>query len=133
MALHGERRGCERSEIVGELWGSLGFVLSLPLRNLGSSGALLEVGQSLPLSSVHRIRLTLGETRGEVEVRVCRVEPIPGPEGPERYLIGVEFVQLPPSLAEQIDRLVAGPCPGQVDTNSAPLTTPNGAGSTHAE
>jgi hypothetical protein len=106
MTIQADRRGRERAEIVGQLWGSLGVIQ--PLRTIGRGGALVEAGQSLPLLSVHRMRLALGDVEGNVEVRVCRVEPMVSANGRERYLIGLEFVQLPLLLVERIDQLVEG-------------------------
>jgi hypothetical protein len=104
MGRGGDRREYERAEIVGQLWGSLGVVH--PLRDVGRGGALVEASRSLRLLSVHRMRLVLGQVEGDAEVRVRRVDAVAGPDG-ERYLIGLEFVELPPSLLAQIDRLLA--------------------------
>jgi len=83
-----------------------------PLRDIGRGGALLEAAQSLRLLTVHRMRLALGPVEGDAEVRVCRVEAVAGPDGRERYLIGLEFVELPSPLLEQIDRLMAADAAG---------------------
>ena len=118
MGSGGDRREQERAEIVGQLWGSLGDVH--PLRDIGRGGGLFEAARSLRLLSVHRMRLALGPVAGDARVRVCRVEAVAGPDGRERYRIGLEFVELPPPLLEQIDRLVAADAAGS--TGSAVRT-----------
>lgn len=102
----GDRRGELRFEIIGQLWGALEVVEHLPLRNVGRGGALVE--SKIPLSgdTVHGVRLQLGEHANEVQVRVRHVTPIREPGG-ERYLIGLEFVNLGVGTLEQIDRIVA--------------------------
>jgi len=100
-----DRRGRERSEIVGQLWASLGAVQTLRVRDVGRGGALVEGAHPLAPQSVHRARLVLEPVGGAVEGRVCRVDPA-APDG-RGYVIGVEFVQLPVPLLERIDGLVA--------------------------
>jgi len=114
-----DRRSQERAEIVGQLWGSLGVVH--PVKDIGRGGALLEAGPWPPPLSVQRMQLTVGdETEGSAEVRMCRVEPVTGPDGGQRHLIGLEFLDVPPPLLEKIDELVAAhpptaaaPAPGE--------------------
>lgn len=111
MGRQGDRRERERSEIVGQLWVSLGVVEPMPLRNVGRGGALLEAEQMLPLRSVHRMRLSLDEVEGDIEARVCHVRSAAF-EGRQRYLIGLEFLELPTLLAERIERRLTGEAGG---------------------
>lgn len=114
-----DRRSHARAEIVGQLWGSLG--VAHPVKDIGRGGALLEAGPWPPPLSVQRMRLTVGdETEGSAEVRMCRVEPVTGPDGGERHLVGLEFLDVPPPLLQKIDELVAAhpppaaaPVPGE--------------------
>jgi hypothetical protein len=111
----GDRRGDLRFEIIGQLWGSLETVERLPLRNVGRGGALVESRVPLSAQSVHGVRLLLGEEPSDVKVRVRHVTPVTTPAG-DRYLVGLEFVDLGLPALEQIDRLVASslgqPAPG---------------------
>lgn len=114
-----DRRGRERAEIVGQLWGSLSVVH--PVRDIGRGGALLEAGPWPPPSSVQRMGLAVGdEAEGSTEVRMCRVQPVTGPDGRERHLIGLAFLDVPPALLQVIDEFVAAhppsdaaPAPGE--------------------
>ena len=101
-----DRRSQERAEIVGELWGTLGVVHGV--KDIGRGGALLEAGPWPPPLSVQHMRLTVGaEGEGDAEVRMCRVERITGPDGVEKHLIGLEFLDVPSPLLQKIDELVA--------------------------
>ena len=98
----GDRRGDLRFEIIGQLWGSLETMQQLPLRNLGRGGALVESRLPLNPESVHGVRLTFADEPNDVQVKVRHVTA----RG-DRYLIGLEFVDLAVPALEQIDRIVA--------------------------
>jgi c-di-GMP-binding flagellar brake protein YcgR len=110
-----DRRSQERAEIVGQLWGSLGVVHHI--RDICREGALLEAAHSLAPLSVQRMRLALDELEGSAEVRVRRVAPVAAPGERERYLVGLEFVELPAAMRERIEQIVeeadAGRAPRQ--------------------
>jgi hypothetical protein len=103
----GDRRGDLRFEIIGQLWGSLDTVEPLPLRNVGRGGALVESRLPLAADSTHGIRLAYNARTTTIQARVCHVTPIVSPDGAERYLIGLEFLEPEPVALEQIDNLVA--------------------------
>ena len=103
----GDRRGDLRFEIIGQLWGSLETVEPLPLRNVGRGGALVESRLPLAAETVHGVRLAYDAHTTTIQARVCHVTPIVGPDGIERYLIGLEFLEPGTSALEQIDNLVA--------------------------
>lgn len=103
----GDRRTHRRFEIVGQLWGALEAVEPVVLHNLAESGALLEARFSLPKDSVHRIRIASPERTSEVQARVRHVSrPTGGDPGPA-FLIGLEFMPLPPLAHEHIAQLIA--------------------------
>src|SRR5512136_2179667 len=102
----GDRRGDLRFEIIGQLWGSLETVEPLPLRNVGRGGALVESRLPLASESVHGVRLAYDAHTTTIQARVCHVTPIVNPDGMERYLIGLEFLEPEAAALEQIDNLV---------------------------
>ena len=103
----GDRRSDLRFEIIGQLWGSLETIEPLPLRNVGRGGALVESRLPLPLDSVQGVRLVYQGRASDLHARVRHVAPIVGPEGGERYLIGLEFVDAGEEVLTHIDHLVA--------------------------
>jgi hypothetical protein len=103
----GDRRSDLRFEIIGQLWGSLDAVEPLPLRNVSRGGALVESRLPLPSDAVHGVRLAYNARTTALQARVRHVTPIYGPAGNERYLIGLEFVEVHEAELEQIDNLVA--------------------------
>ena len=102
----GDRRARPRFEVVGPLWGSLETVEPLPLRNVGQGGALLETRFSLPVDTVHRLRLA---AEGETSDRQARVRHVSTSHASSdrRYLIGLEFLPLPPGAADHVDRVIS--------------------------
>ena len=103
----GDRRGDLRFEIIGQLWGSLEAVEPLPLRNVGRGGALVESRLPLAPEAVHGVRLAYDARTTTIQARVCHVTPSAGPNGIERYLVGLEFLEPGPVALDQIDDLVA--------------------------
>ena len=103
----GDRRGDLRFEIIGQLWGSLEALESLPLRNVGRGGALVESRLPLEPEAVHGVRLAYDARTTTIQTRVCHVTRIVNPSGAERYLIGLEFLELEAAALEQVDHLVA--------------------------
>jgi hypothetical protein len=102
----GDRRSDLRFEIIGQLWGSLEMDEQLPLRDLGRGGALVEARQPFSADGLHALRLIIDDRPNDVEVRVRHVTPVK--EGlVDRFLIGVEFVNVGAATLEQIDRIVA--------------------------
>jgi len=111
----GDRRSDLRFEIIGQLWGSLETVERLPLKNLGRGGALVESRLPLGAQSVHGVRLLFGDEPSDVHVKVRHITPVSTPVG-DRYLIGLEFMDVGLPALEQIDRIMAAslgqPAPG---------------------
>jgi hypothetical protein len=102
----GDRRSELRFEIIGQLWGSLEMLEQLPLHNLGRGGALVESRLPLSADTTHGVRLMLADEAKDLQVRVRHVTPVRQPAG-DRYLIGLEFVNVAVGTLEQIDRIVA--------------------------
>jgi hypothetical protein len=102
----GDRRKGPRFDLVGELWGSLDVSSSLPIVNLAAGGALLQSAAPLPRGSVHSVLAVTADESHEVTVRV-RHSLEGDDQGHVCYLIGVEFVDVSPALAEFLDRQLA--------------------------
>jgi len=100
----GDRRIRPRFDIVGDLFGTLETVLRLPVRNVGRQGALIHSHVPLPLESVHRLTFQSDGQDVAADVRVRHIETELSLDGERTYLIGVEFVTVPPVLGEQIER-----------------------------
>jgi hypothetical protein len=100
----GDRRIRPRFDIVGDLFGTLETVLRLPVRNVGRQGALIQSHVPLPLESVHRLTFQSDGQDVSADVRVRHVETELSLDGERTYLIGVEFVMVPPVLGQQIER-----------------------------
>jgi hypothetical protein len=100
----GDRRVRPRFDIVGDLFGTLETVLRLPIRNVGRRGALIASHVPLPIESVHRLMLQSDGQDVTVDVRVRHVESDLSADGEGSFLIGVEFVSVPPVLGQQIER-----------------------------
>jgi hypothetical protein len=103
----GDRRSDVRFEIVGHLWGSLVTVETLPLRNIGRGGALVESRLPLTPATVHGVHLIHNAETATFHAKVRHVTPIVSASGVARYLIGLEFLDLEETALEQIDILVA--------------------------
>lgn len=98
----GDRRGRPRFEIVGDLWGTLDTVISMPLLNVGRGGALVESSVPLAAESIHHVALTCEGQPTPTSVQVRHVRPITGSDGRQHYLIGLSFLSMPAALEAQI-------------------------------
>ena len=101
----GDRRGRLRFEVIGERWGTLTGTETLRLRNLGRGGALIEAPTAPDSGSTQKLRLVLDTHVTDVQVLVRHVSVDPDTHG-SRFLMGVEFVDLPAETAGMIDRLL---------------------------
>ena len=102
----GDRRRGPRFDLVGELWGSLDVNSSLAIVNLAPGGALLQSAAPLSPGSVHSVLAVTPEGSYDVTVRV-RHSLAAFDQGRACYLIGVEFVDVSPALAEFLDKELA--------------------------
>jgi hypothetical protein len=109
----GDRRIRPRFDIVGDLWGTLETVLTLPVKNISRGGALIHSHVPLPSQSVHRLAFQSDGQDLSVPVRVSHVDTQVSADGERTYLIGIEFLSMQPALLELVERLLA-PSPGEV-------------------
>src|SRR3954469_18958588 len=103
----GDRRIRPRFDIVGDLWGTLETVLTLPLKNVSRGGALIHSHVPLPSQSVHRLAFHSDGQDLSVPVPVSHVDAQVSADGERTYLIGVEFLSMQPALLELVERLLA--------------------------
>lgn len=122
-----DRRSDVRFEFVGHLWGTLVTVESLPLRNIGRGGALVESRRRLLGAPVHNIHLIHDAGTTTIRAKVRHVTPIVSPSGVARYLIGLEFLDPEETALEQIDHLVAA-AGGSRTPSTESTDVPAGAG-----
>jgi len=108
----GDRRAKARFEIVGDLWGSLDANATFTVRNLGSSGALLESPVALAPDSVHWVSAIIDGQAEPLRVLVRYSVRNEGDRKP-RYLTGVEFVSVTPATQAFI-RQQLGARPGGI-------------------
>ena len=104
----GDRRARPRFEIVGELFGTLSTFITMPLRNIGRGGALVQSSVALPSHSVHHVAVSCNGVMTPASVRVRHVHPIVGTDGRDYFLIGLEFVSMPNELVTQIECWMGG-------------------------
>jgi hypothetical protein len=103
----GDRRNELRFEIIGQLFGSLESVESLPLHNIGPGGALVESELALSPDAVYAVRLGLNGDTADIQATVRHVRLITSPTGTARYLVGLEFQGLSDAALGHIERIVA--------------------------
>ena len=110
MSSLGDRRVRVRFEVVGALRGMLELPASARLLNISRTGALLESPLAFPLESTQLVYFSLGGDEVAVETHVRHVRQVPK-EGGADYLVGVEFVTVPPALLHSIEQLAFGASP----------------------
>lgn len=102
----GDRRTEVRFEIIGDLWATLVTTQSLPILNLGSGGMLVESASPLVVGSSQRLRLNIADRPREVTATVRHVTP--ARSRPDRYLVGLAFVDLPVEARIWLDAIAGG-------------------------
>jgi hypothetical protein len=102
----GDRRGRPRFEIVGQLWGALESVEPLRLHNLSRGGALIEARVPLQPDSIHRLRFSHAGQVADLQARVRHVTARSGASPHDSFLVGLEFLAVPPATLSQIEQLV---------------------------
>ena len=96
-----DRRGKLRFEIVGRLRGTLVAEEELVLHNISRGGALVVSSRPVTVDSVYTVRLQSDAAHDTFEARVRHVRR----SHDDRYLIGLEFVELEPDVSAHLDRL----------------------------
>ena len=102
----GDRRAELRYEIIGDLWATLVATRPLPVLNLGSGGMLVESTGPMPVGSLQRLRLVVGDLASDVAASVRHVTLAQGK--PDTYLVGMAFVDVPTAAQQRIDAFVGG-------------------------
>lgn len=102
----GDRRDCVRFEVFGFFWGSFDVGETVRVRNLTSSGALIEAGEPLAVESIQSICVSIDGQPTVAEARVRHLTPITSASC-SRYLVGVEFLAVSSAFQEAVDRLIA--------------------------
>ncbi len=99
---------------MGRLRGTVASHATVQLRDISRGGALIESPWPLPVDTVHAVRLESHSQFSQVDARVCYIRSaIPGPN---RYLIGLEFVAPDAPASEHLELIV-----GDRPTGHAPL------------
>ena len=99
MAL-GDRRSRVRLEVVGALWATLELAEPARLVDLSQNGALITSTVPMPPESVQPLQLKVEGREVTVDARVRHIRLMSGPDQPARYLVGVEFLSIPATLAQ---------------------------------
>jgi c-di-GMP-binding flagellar brake protein YcgR len=103
----GDRRGQMRYGVTGQLWGTLGVRAPVVLKNLAAGGALIETTLTTGLKSLRTAQVVLRERGPELNVVVRHMRPVSPQSGHEnRYLVGLEFVNLSPAARADVDRVL---------------------------
>ena len=102
MAL-GDRRSGVRLEVVGALWATLELAEPTRLVNISRDGALITSSVPMAPDSVQPLQLRVSGRDVTVDARVRHSRRVSGPDQPPRYLVGVEFLSIPPGLAQATD------------------------------
>ncbi len=102
----GDRREHLRFEVAGQLWASLDMKDRVVLKNIGVGGALIEATLGPGMRSIRAAQIALRERGPEVNVLVRHITPISASPTEDRFLMGLEFVNLSSSARADIDRLV---------------------------
>jgi len=102
----GDRRAQVRYDISGQLWGALTVHAPIVLKNIAPGGALLEVRASAGLKSLRTGQIVLREDGPELNVVVRHINPASSIPGEDRYLVGVEFVNLSAAARADVERCV---------------------------
>ena len=103
MRTRGDRRGRVRYEVIGQLWATLELDEAAPVIDIGKSGALLESAVPLAPDTRHALQLTV---RGHVVTVDARVRHMRSeePQGASpKFLVGVEFLNVPAVVANTIE------------------------------
>ena len=101
-----DRRGHLRFDVSGQLWASLDFKESVILRNIASGGALIEARLTPGLRSIRTAQIALREKGPELNVVVRHMAPVSTAPDEDRYLVGVEFVNLSPAVRADLEAFV---------------------------
>jgi len=103
----GDRREHLRFDISGQLWASLDFGERVVVRNLTASGMLIETSLLSAFKPIRAAQLAFEERASPITVIVRHVSPLQETVQNNRFLVGLEFVNLSPSQQIDLERLVS--------------------------
>ena len=92
----GDRRKHVRFDVSGQLWASLETIDRAVLRNIGTGGALVEARLPPGIRTPRPAQVAFGEDGPEVSAIIRHISPMPDDDESDRYLVGLEFVNLSP-------------------------------------
>jgi PilZ domain-containing protein len=102
----GDRREHLRFDISGQLWASLDFGERVVVRNLTTGGMLVETSLMSAFKPIRAAQVAFEDRSTPITVIVRHVSPLPEAAHNNRFLVGLEFVNLSPSQQVDIERLV---------------------------
>jgi len=102
----GDRREHLRYDVSGQLWGSLDLSERVVLRNIAPGGALIEARLTPGMRSVRAAQILLHERGPQMNVIVRHMSPLSAAPDEDRYLVGVEFVNLSAAAQVELDQFV---------------------------
>ncbi len=102
----GDRREHLRFDVSGQLWASLHFGDRVIVRNLTAGGMLVETTLPPALTPVRAAQIAFEERNAPITVIVRHVSPVDEALHSDRYLVGLEFINLSPSQQLELERLV---------------------------
>ena len=100
-----DRRAHPRYDVIGALWGVLELQEQARLRNVSTTGVLLDSPVAMALDSAQTLRLAVDGQGVAVEARVRHIRTETGERLQPRYVIGLEFVAPPLSVLQSIEQL----------------------------
>ena len=100
-----DRRSQPRYDVIGTLWGVLELDEEARLRNVSSTGVLLDSPVPMALDSAQTIRLAVDGQGVAVEARVRHVRQQADDAREPRYVVGLEFIEPPSSVLQSIEQL----------------------------
>lgn len=101
------KRAHERHALRAPAAGEVKVYHPMAIRQISGGGALIEIGVSLQLNSLHDFKLTLGDRSVVVKARVVHSHIGTVATSGVVYLTGVEFVDLSEPVAKAIDGFIA--------------------------
>jgi hypothetical protein len=102
----GDRREHLRFDISGQLWASLDFGGDVVVRNVTTAGMLVETSLTPGCQPIRAAQVAFEQPNTPVTVVVRHVSPAAEMPHSNRYLVGLEFVNLSPSQQLDLERLV---------------------------
>jgi hypothetical protein len=100
------KRAHERHDLRAPATGEVKVYHPMAIRQISGGGALIEIGVSLQLNSLHDFKLTLGDRSVVVKARVVHSHIGTVATSGVVYLTGVEFVDLSEPVADAIDGFI---------------------------